>query len=888
MLQGRAKEIEAVEALLAHARSGVSGVLVVKGEPGVGKSSLLDHAVLAADGADVLRGSGVETEVELPFAALHLLLGPVLDQLDALPEPQAAALRGAFGLAPMSGADKFLVGLATLSLLSELAEERPLLAVVDDAQWLDEASAVALAFAARRLRSEGVALLIASREDQGAFPTAGLPELRLGGLARDDAERLLDDALPTHLREQVLTEADGNPLALIELSKAACAGELDLAGPLPLTDRLLSAFAGQIDRLAEPTRKMLAVAAAEDTGAVGTVLAAAGALDLPADALEPAELAGLVKVSGGVVRFRHPLLRSAAYQGVPSSQRRGIHKALAGSISGDRQAWHLALAATGPDEQIADALERSAERAGARLGFSAMATAYERSAQLSADETHMARRLAAAAVAAKEAGQSGRAGDLSERAAHLTGDPPTVARLAEVRAAVAFDEGSPRRAARLLIDGAAGIADADPRSAARMLMAASQNVWSAGDAALAADASQLLDRLELPPDDGLVALIRGVGHIYGGDLESGYPLVSGFLQQASPATVAGQLMATYPAFVTGRLDLALELCTSLVAGCRAEGRIRLLPFALNHLAYTQVVAGQHRDAHNNAAEGLQIALDTGQTHPAAGLRGQLAWLAAVAGDEERCRPLAEDVATFAVAHKAPAVTLLPIWALAMLDLTQGRDQAALDRLQTRPVGPSHFGTRIVADEVEAAVRLGTPERVREAVTLAERWTALSGEAWAAALVARCHGLLHDKEEHFTHALELHRRAPQPYEQARTRLAYGEWLRRRRRKAEARPHLREAHEAFERLGAQPWADRAAAELRASGEATLTRRRVDPGTALTAQELQVVRLAATGATNRDIAAHLLLSPRTIGQHLYKAFPKLGISSRTELARLDLDRL
>ncbi|MEV0650703.1 AAA family ATPase [Phytomonospora sp. NPDC050363] len=887
MLQGRVEEIKAVEALLADARSGVSGVLVVKGEPGVGKSALLEHAVRAADGATILRGAGVETEVELPFAALHLLLRPALDRLDALPGPQAAALRGAFGLAPMSTTDRFLVGLATLSLLSELAEERPLLAVVDDAQWLDQASAAALAFASRRLQSEGVALLVSAREDPDAFPTAGLPELRLGGLARDDAERLLGGELPGHLREQVLKEADGNPLALIELSKAAAGGELDLAGPLPLTDRLLTAFAGQIHRLAEPTRKMLAVVAAEDTGALGVVLAAAAALGVPADALEPAELAGLVRVTGGAVRFRHPLLRSAAYQGPPSSQRRAVHQALAAAVSGDRRAWHLALAATGPDEQIAESLEQSAERSGARLGYAAMATAYERSAQLSTEQGHMARRLAAAAAAAKEAGQSGRAADLSERAARLTDDPATLARLADVRAAGAFDEGSPRRAASLLVNGAAGVAEADPRTAARMLMAAAHNVWSAGDPALAAQAARLLDSLALPPQDGLVALTRGVGLVYGGDLESGYPLLSDFLRQPQPADIGGRLMFANLAFVTGRLDLAFELCTALAAGCRAEGRIRLLPFALNHLAYTQVINGHHRDARDNAAEGLQIAVDTGQPHPAAGLRGQLAWLAAVEGDEERCRPLAEEGVEFSVGHRAPAVALLPIWALAMLDLTQGRDQAALDRLQSRPAGSSHFGTRITADEVEAAVRLGVPERAGEAMALAERWTALSGETWARALVARCRGLLRDSEEDFAEALELHRLAPQSYEQARTRLSYGEWLRRRRRKAEARPHLRQAHEAFDRLGARPWADRAAAELRAAGEATLTRRRRDPGTALTAQELQVVRLAATGATNRDIAAHLLLSPRTIGQHLYKAFPKLGVSSRTELARLDLDR-
>ncbi|MGW3346971.1 helix-turn-helix transcriptional regulator [Nonomuraea rubra] len=888
MLQGRAEEIRVIEALLAEARSGGSGVLVIKAAPGMGKSALLDHAARAAGGAHVLRVAGVQMEAELPFAALHLLLRPVLDRLGTLPGPQAAALRGAFGLAEVTETDRFLVGLAALTLLSELAGERPLLCLVDDAQWLDHASASALLFAARRLRSEGIALVVAARDDHDAFPTAGLRELRLHGLVGKEAERLLDDRLPAHLRERVLKEAGGNPLALIELSRAACESELEFGGPLPLTNRLREAFAGRVHRLPEPTRTMLAVAAAEDTGDLGIVLAAAGALGIPADALEPAELAGLVRVTGGLVRFHHPLLRSAAYQGPPSSQRRAIHRALAGAVSADRRAWHLAAAATGPDEQIADALERSAERAGARSGYAAMAAAYERSAQLSTDQERQARRLAAAAGAASEAGQSGRAADLSASAGQLTGDPLTLARLAEVAAAAAFDEGSPRQAARILIQGAAGIAEVAPRPAARMLVAASHNAWFAGAGELSAEAARQLDRVALPPGQDLAGLTRGLALVLGGDLETGYPLVSAYLRQASPSSIEEQLTTAHPVFVAGRLDQALDLSTSLAARCRAEGRIRLLPFVLDQLAYSQLLTGRHRDARDNAADGLQIALDTGQAHHATGLRGILAWLAAVEGDEERCRAVAEDGVRFALTHSGRAVGLLATWALAMLDLTQGRDQAALDRLQARRRGSSHFSTRIVADEVEAAVRLGLPERVLEPLALFQRWTELSGEAWAGALAARCHALIHDSEEHFTRALDLHKLAEQPYEQARTHLAYGEWLRRRRRKAEARPHLRHAQEAFERLGARPWADRAAAELRAAGEAALTRRRAAPGARLTAQELQVLRLAATGATNRDIAAHLILSPRTVGQHLYKAFPKLGISSRTELARLDLDQL
>ncbi|WP_219506045.1 helix-turn-helix transcriptional regulator [Nonomuraea ceibae] len=888
MLEGRAEEIRVIEALLAEARSGGSGALVIKAAPGMGKSALLDYAAQAAGEAYVLRVAGVQMEAELPFAALHLLLRPVLGRLDTLPGPQAAALRGAFGLAEVTETDRFLVGLAALTLLSELAGERPLLCLIDDAQWLDHASVSALLFAARRLGSEGIALVVAARDDHEDVPTAGLHELRLHGLIREEAERLLDGRLPAHLRERVLKEADGNPLALIELSRAACESELEFGGPLPLTKRLREAFAGRVHRLPEPTRTMLAVAAAEDTGDLRIVLAAAGTLGIPADALEPAELAGLVRVTNGLVRFHHPLLRSAAYQGQPSSQRRAIHRALAGAVSSDRQAWHLAVAATGPDEQLADALERSAERARARSGYAAMAAAYERAAQLSADQKHQARRLAAAAGAASEAGQPSRAAELSTSAEQLTDDPLTLARLAEVRAAAAFDEGSPQQAARILIQGAARIAELAPQPAARMLVSASHNAWFAGATELSAEAARQLDRVALPPGNDLAGVTRGLALVLDGDLETGYPLVSDYLRQASPSSIEEQLTTAHSVFVAGRLDHALGLSASLAARCRAEGRIRLLPFVLDQLAYSQLLTGRHREARDNAADGLQIALDTGQAHHATGLRGILAWLAAVEGDEERCRAVAEDGVRFALAHSGRAVGLLATWALAMLDLTQGRDQAALDRLQARRRGSSHFSTRIVADEVEAAVRLGTPERVLEPLALFQRWTELSGEAWAGALAARCHALIHDSEEHFTRALDLHKLTDQPYEQARTHLAYGEWLRRRRRKAEARPHLRHAQEAFARLDARPWADRAAGELRATGEATLTRRHAAPGAQLTAQELQVVRLAATGATNRDIAAHLILSPRTVGQHLYKAFPKLGISSRTELARLDLDQL
>src|SRR5262245_2960639 len=525
MLHGRATEQAIIDRLLARARAGRSGVLVIRGEAGIGKTALLDYAAGAAASVDavsdatpgdvvppgtagirVLRAAGVQSEAELPFAGLHLLLGSTLERRFALPKPQRDALDSAFGLRPAGSYDRFLVGLAVLSLLAELAEDSPLACLVDDAQWLDRASAEALVFAARRLDAEGLAVVFTARVHDVPFAAPGLPELRLGGLDAAASAALLAEhggaELTPEARDLILAEACGNPLGLIELS-AAHLGESPNAvrrrpEALALTERLQQAFAGQVGRLAEPTQTLLLAAAADDSGDLGVVLEAAGALGVVASDLGPAEGAGLVRVADGTVRFRHPLVRAAVYQGAPLGRRLAVHRALADALRGpesaDRRAWHLAAAATGPDEQVAGELERTAAKATARGGYAAAAAAYERAVQLSADLATQARRLALAAQAVVELGEFDRARSLAARAAGQATDPALQARLAGVHALADFAQGRLASAHRLLVEGAALSSELDRPRAARMLMNALHIAWFLGDRALLADTA---DRLQL-------------------------------------------------------------------------------------------------------------------------------------------------------------------------------------------------------------------------------------------------------------------------------------------------------------------------------------------------------------------------------------------------------
>jgi DNA-binding CsgD family transcriptional regulator len=518
MLHGRSAEVARIDDLLAAARDGRSGVLVIRGEAGVGKTALLDYAAAAA-GMRVLRGTGIESEAELPFAALQLLLRPGLGLIDMLPPPQARALRGAFGLAGTPGApgaDRFLIGLAALSLLSELAGDGALLGLIDDAHWLDRASADALLFAARRLESEGVVLLIVARED--GFDAPGLPELPLGRLGRDASRALLAERAPglsPGLADRVLAEADGNPLALLELPVAlseasgapvALAASLDLPAPLPLPRRLQQTYYRQVAALPALTRTFLLVAAAEETGDLGLVRRAAQALGVPATASGAAERSGLIIVDAPAMAFRHPLVRAAVYQGATSAEREGAHAALAGALDdlltgelgADRRAWHRAAAAAEPDERVAAELEQTANRARQRLGHAAAAAALERAARLTPDQPERARRLIAAAGAALDAGRPNAAIALAGQGQSLTAEPGALAEIARVRAWVAMERGAMHRVHELVVAGAGPIAGSDPMTAAAMLRLGAVAGWWAGDAPLRA-ALALFDRTGVRP-----------------------------------------------------------------------------------------------------------------------------------------------------------------------------------------------------------------------------------------------------------------------------------------------------------------------------------------------------------------------------------------------------
>jgi DNA-binding CsgD family transcriptional regulator len=902
MLHGRSAEQERIDALLAAARAGRSGALVVWGEAGVGKTALLDYAAGAAGGMRVLRGTGIESEAELPFSALRLLLRPALGRLNDLPGPQAAALRGAFGLPAAPGADRFLIGLAALSALAELAGDGALLCLIDDAQWLDRASADALLFAARRLDAEGIVLLFATREDPLAVP--GLAELHVGGLDPGAARALLAEQapdLPADVAERVLAEAAGNPLALRELPGAALGRPA--TAPMPLPRRIQQAYDRRVAGLPAPTRTFLLVAAAEGTGDLGPVLRAATSLGITAEAADIAERSGLITVHQQQVVFRHPLLRAAVYQGATFAERSRAHSALAGVLTGapdaDRRAWHRAATATGPDESIAAELENAADRARQRLGHAAASAALERAARLTPHDAQRARRLVAAAVAALDAGQPEVAVALASQVTALTSEPAALAEIARVRAWEAMELGAVRQAHRLVVDGADAVADADPRAASALLMIAVIAGWWSGDAKLVQDVADRMTRMALPSPAGPALEQRSVqamASLLAGDPEQAVPLLREVLAAArrvQPEPLDVSVYVTYVALLVGDFDAARELMLATVEACRARGMIRFLAPIQQGLSFASFCLNRFRAASASATEGLRLAQDTGQPVRIAGLRGVLALLAAVAGEEERCRELARLALDNAFAEENANVSMMVEWALALLDLGLGRTDAALERFELAASGALRNFIHPVfyaPDHVEAAVRRGEPDRAAEPLARFAAWAQATSQPWALAVLHRCRALAGscaDAEDHYRAALALHAGSGRPFEHARTALLYGEWLRRGRRNADARIQLRAALTLFDRAGTGPWADRARAELRAAGETAVSGA---PGpdalSLLTPQELQVVRLAASGATNRDIAARLFLSPRTVSHHLYRAFPKLGVSTRTALARLDLD--
>src|SRR5262245_9827098 len=911
LLYGRDAERSIIGGLLEVARESRSGVLVIRGEAGVGKSALLEDARERASDMRVLACAGVEAESALPFAALQQLLGPVLHHLEKVPRPQGDALRGALGLAAGRGDDRFLVSLAVLSLLAEAAEERPLLCLVDDAHWLDDASADALVFVARRLEAEGIVLLFAAREGEvREFEAPDLAELWLAGLDGEAAGALLDRhagvALSPETRARLVEATGGHPLALLELpstlSEGQLAGDEPLLTPLPISARLERAFLARVRVLPEETQTLLLVAAADDTGELSTVLRAAALLDVGAEALDAAQEAGLVTLGGAELELRHPLVRSAIYQGASLSKRQAAHRALASVLEGDaeadRRAWHHAAASVGPDQAVVEELEQAALRARRRSGFVAASLAYERAAALTPDESERARLLTAAAENAWFGGRLERTRMLLERARPLASEPLQRADIDRYLGLVELTGGVPAEACWLLVRSAAAVASVDGERALQLLNLASVAAFYPDDVAAAvtiAEQAREVDVADRPFARALVELLVGLGAYYEGDLpraaaslRSAVSLEAELESDALDARRVALLFGGRAAFYLGDDEAALRSAQLGASRMRAEGAIGLLTPILPRLVHAEMWAGRWPAASANAQEGLRLAREIGQSDLVAYQLVLLALIAAHRGEEDECRSRAAQGHELASARGLAVVASLANWAVALLDLELGRTEQAFLRAREISTTPAVLAMAGF-DRIDAAVRACKVATAGDWLAYYKAWAECAGAAWARALTLHGRALLADDEEEserlFEAALDMHAQAARPFDRARTELAFGEFLRRARRPRHAREHLRAALDGFEALRADLWAERARVELRASGQ-TARRRLADTRHELTEQELQIAHFVAQGLSNREVGAQLFLSPRTIAAHLRNIFRKLGISSRTELARLHLE--
>jgi DNA-binding CsgD family transcriptional regulator len=896
MLLGRDDERLALDRVLAQARQGRSGVLALVGEPGIGKTSLLEHAAAQADGMRVLRARGVQSEAEVPFAGLAELLRPALPALDRIPPPQASALAGALALEPATAQDRFAVGAATLSLLSAWAEESPLLVVVDDAHRLDAASAEALLFAARRLLADPIAIVLAVREGEPSLlDGSDLRVLRVAGLDRPDAAELLRRAgVPQDALDRLYSATAGNPLALLELAPQATA--LPAEGPVPISASIAREFARRLGRLAEPARRMLLLAATDDTGDIRTLTRAG----LDPAALAPAEEAGLLTLDGGRVEFRHPLVRSAIYTEASPPERRAAHAALAAALPDrdvDRRAWHLAAAATGPDAAASHALEQAAQRAQARSAYGAAASAFERGARLAIDDAQRARLLLAGGDAAWLSGDAERTlALLAEARAHAT-DRALLARIDLLEGYIAVRQGHIAHGYELTMSAAPEVAITDSETAAAMMAEAVLGCVFAGDqpAALAAARRALELAREHPSREAefFASMAQGIALVAGGEGEAGAAAVRnavaiGEASEELPEDPRELVWTAFGPMWLREAEAGRALIDRLLAQARAKAAIGALPALLSNLARDQATTNRWRAAAASYDEALRLARETGQLLEVVAAVAGMASLEARQGREAACREHAAEAQRLSDELSLRFFSVWSAQALGDLELGLARPGAAvehhLDQAERlRSSGIADVDMSPAPELVDAQMRLG---RRDEAAAIAAQFAPeaeAKGQPWARARATRALAMVAepgDAEALFDEALALHAQTPDVFETARTRLAYGAQLRRARRRVRAREELRAAFEAFERLGARGWADQAEAELAATGE---TARRRDASTLdqLTPQELQIAQLLAEGRTTREAAAAIFLSPKTVEYHLRHVYRKLGINSREELA-------
>jgi hypothetical protein len=868
-LRGRCREFDVLDRVLNAVRGGAGRALVVRGEPGVGKTALLDYLAEQASGCRVARAAGVESEMELAYAGLHQLLTPMLDRLERLPAPQCEALRTAFGLGPGSAPDRFLVGLATLSLLADVAEEHPLVCLVDDAQWLDGASAQVLAFVARRLEAESVGLVFAARVPGGEL--AGLPKLVVEGLGDGDARELLEvtltGPLDARVRDRIVAEAGGNPLALVELPRgvtpAELAGGFALPDALPLSGRIEESFRRRLDALPADTRALLQLAAAEPVGDPVLVWRAAARLGIGTQAATPAADAGLLEF-GTRVRFRHPQVRSAAYRSASLQERQDIHRALAHvtdpKIDPDRRAWHRAQAASGPDEDVAAELERSAGRAQARGGLAAAAAFLERAALLLA--AARAKRAGGALDAALGLLVVVEAGPL---------DALSAAEVDHLRGLIALVQRGPRDAARLLLRTAmrlelldAGLAR-DTHLEALWAAIWAGDLGSPGGVAAAAEAARAA-----PPGPDPPRAVDALLDAFGLRLTKGYAVAAPLLTRALELSLAldasnddagrWRWLAGGRASALAALDLWDADSWHALAAVQAQfardtGALVHLQYALNFLATAHLFAGELTTAARLIDEDRLIAEASG--NPPVGYAAMA--LAAWQGQEAQASELIEATSRVATARGLGRMVSFADYASSVLYNGLGRHDAARDpawrAFQRDELG---FGPYVVPELAEAAARTGDVELVEATLQWLSERTRAAPTEWALGIEARVRALLSEgeaAERHYRESIARLGRTRVRVQLGRAHLLYGEWLRRQRRRLDARTELRTAHDLLGTMGIEGFAERARREL-------------------------LARLAREGLSNPEIGSRLFISARTVQSHLGKVFAKLAISSRAQL--------
>jgi DNA-binding CsgD family transcriptional regulator len=881
---------------VAGVRAGEGRALVVRGEPGVGKTVLLDYLAGRAPGCRVARAAGVQSEMELAFAGLHQLCAPMLDHAKSLPVPQREALLTAFGLSAGPVPDRFLVGLAVVGLLSETAGERPLVCVVDDQQWLDHASAQALGFAARRLAADPVGLVFAARVP--GKDLAGLPELVVEGLTDDDARGLLESVLTgpldAQVREQIIADANGNPLALLELPRgltpAQLAGGFGLSSAVPLDGRIEESFARQLETLPAQTQRLVQLAAADPSGDPVLVWRAAGRLAIGAGAAGPAAETGLAEF-GARVRFRHPLVRSAAYRSASTQTRQELHSALAEAtdpaVDPDRRAWHRAQAAPGPDEQVAAELEQCAGRAQRRGGLAAAAAFLERSAGLTLEPAHRAQRALAAAQAKHQAGAPDAALGLLAMAQAGPLDELQRARGDLLRAQIAFSSNHGRDAPPLMLSAAKQLESLDIGLARKTYLEAftaalfvgrlSPAVGDVARAARMAPAPLVPGRA---PDlllDGLALLVT-----------EGYAAGTAALRPALLAVLSQDISAEEGLswlWLAERAAMAVwddetwhVLASRHVKLARDAGALSELPLAVRSRILLHSHAGELAEGAALIAEAQVVADATGSQLAPYGATGVAAWR----GREGEAVALIQ-ANMDGVTSRGEGRGVTSQYSAALLYNGLGRYDKALAAAELAceydDIGVLGWS---LTELIEAAVRSGQPARASGALQRLSETTGASGTDWALGTEARSRALLSEGETAdncYREAIERLGRTRMRPAVARAHLLYGEWLRRENRRRDARAELRTAHDLFTAMGIEAFAERARHELLATGD-TVRKRTVETVSELTAQEEHIARLAVNGSTNVEIGVQLFLSTRTVEWHLSKVYTKLGVGSRREL--------